>query len=205
MSQGIGRAVSKVVMVAALLGVIFFSQSAGAQGGNTPVAQPKGLFSPSVNVQRGTDSNPLGSPEVSIPAPYRVAPGTSVVPATPTIVKYLFTPQDENTSTTVLFLYNKSDTDRTVSLNTFYLDGTSTISTSLNVPAHHMARICADTVNTVSASWQNYVLVNFTTFSAYAVLAAPSTVRVEGYVAWDTSGVYDPLDADVTLPIRFSQ
>jgi hypothetical protein len=65
-------------------------------------------------------------------------------------------------------------------------------------------RICADTVNTVSASWANYVLANFTTFSAYAKMTVPTGVHADGYVAWDIAGFYDPLSNTVTLPLRFS-
>ena len=162
------------------------------------------LVTQATGAQRGTDSAPVGRPAVSIPKAYRVAPGSTIDPSALTIVKYFFTPQDENTSTTVLFLYNKSGTDQVASLNTFTTDGTLTISTTINVPAHGLVRICGDSVSTASASWQNVVLVNFTTFSAYAKLDVPSSVRIEGYVAWDTSGTYDPLEADVTLPLRFT-
>ena len=59
-------------------------------------------------------------------------------------------------------------------------------------------------VNTVSASWSQSVLVNFTTFSAYAKLTVPAGVKADGYVAWDTLGFYDPLSSTVILPLRFS-
>ncbi len=50
----------------------------------------------------------------------------------------------------------------------------------------------------------NYVLVNFTTFSAYAKMTVPLGVKADGFVAWDVTGVYDPLSSTLTLPLRFS-
>jgi len=72
------------------------------------------------------------------------------------------------------------------------------------VPAFHLVRICSDTVTTVSATWADYVLVNFTTFSTYAKLTLPPGVKAEGYVVYNASGVYDPLTEAQMLPLRFS-
>src|SRR5205823_763673 len=115
-----------------------------------------------------------------------------------------FTPQDENTSTTVLFLYNTNVTTATVGLQSFNINGSLTISTNLSIPPLGLVRVSADSVSTVSASWQNAVLVNFTTFSAYAKMTVPQGVKYDGYVAWDLTGVYNPLTSTVTLPLRFS-
>ena len=115
-----------------------------------------------------------------------------------------FTPQDEDTSATVLFLYNVTDSAKTVKLQTFWLTGSPTISTSLSVPAHGLVRICSDIVTTVSASWADYVLVNFTTFSTYGKLVLPPGVKAEGYVVYDPTGSYDPLTVAQMLPLRFS-
>ncbi len=152
----------------------------------------------------GTDSNPVGPPEVVIPEMYRPDPNSVPAPNAVITTPVFFTPQDENTSTTVLFLYNTNSTAATVGLQTYYTNGTLTVTTTISVPANGMVRICADTVTTVSASWANYVLVNFTTFSAYGKLTLPQGVKVDGYVAWDTTGVYDPLTEMQTLPLRFS-
>ena len=46
--------------------------------------------------------------------------------------------------------------------------------------------------------------MNFTTFSAYAKMTVPMGVKADGYVAWDITGVYDPLSNTQTLPLRFS-
>ena len=146
---------------------------------------------PSDNTAQGTlgdDSNPIGKLEVSIPLAYRptTADAAQAVTGTATIV--YFTPQDENTSTTVLFLYNTNAATATVGLQTFYINGSLTISTSVAIPPLGLVRICADTVNTVAASWANTVLVNFTTFSAYAKMTVPMGVKADGYVAWDIAG-----------------
>jgi len=185
---------SVVVIVIAMLslGSLTFAQSAGSSpASNTPTAID-------------SDSNPTHRPEVVIPEQYRptardlanaAASGTSTV---------YFTPQDENTSTTILFLYNTNDVTSTVGLQTFYVNGSLTISTTVAVPPLGLVRICADSVSTVSASWANSILVNFTTFSAYAKMTVPAGVKAEGYVAWDATGAYDPLVVSQTLPLRFS-
>ena len=154
----------------------------------------------------GTDSNPTGLPQVVIPKQYQptLSNGASPNATTASVATVYFTPQDENTSTTVLFLYNTNPATATVGIQSFYINGSLTISTSVAVPPLGLVRICADTVNTLSASWQNTLLVNFTTFSAYAKMTLPAGVKADGYVAWDTLGFYDPLSTTQTLPLRFS-
>jgi hypothetical protein len=156
-------------------------------------------------VDVGSDSNPIGPPVVVIPEKYqpsydKVGGATATVTGT----AVYFTPQDENTSATVLFLYNTNDITKTVGLQTFYTNGSLTLDTTVLVPANGMVRICSDTVSTVSASWADYVLVNFTTFSAWAKLTLPKGVKAEGYVVYNPSGVYDPLTEAQMLPLRFS-
>ncbi len=153
----------------------------------------------------GSDSNPLGTPEVVIPEEYlpEEADTTGILGAASTATIY-FTPQDEDTSTTVLFLYNTGSTNAVVNLQTFTLNGTVYISTSISVPAKNLVRICGDTVSTISDSWQSAVLVNFRTNSAYAKMTLPQGVRAEGYVVWNNGSTYDPLQVAPTLPIRFS-
>ena len=150
----------------------------------------------------GDDSNPESLPEVQIPdrySPDRIAAPNGVAEA-----QVYFTPQDENTSTTVLFLYNTSSVTATVGVDTFQLDGTAFLSTAVAVPPASLVRICADSVSTVSGSWQDVVLINFTTFSTYARMTLPAGVKAEGFVVWNNSGTYDPLQVAPTLPLRFS-
>jgi hypothetical protein len=176
-----------------------------AQGGTD--SQPDGkLVQPSAPIPAtaGADSNPTGAPEVIIPPPYQSSLPNAPDAPTATVTTVYFTPQDENTSTTELFLYNTNTTTATVGLQTFYIDGSLTISTSISIPPLGLVRVSADSVSTISASWQNVVLVNFTTFSAYAKMTVPQGVKYEGYVAWDITGVYNPLSSTVTLPLRFS-
>ena len=151
-----------------------------------------------------SDSNPTHKPDVVIPELYRPTVRDLAAATAASTTTVYFTPQDENTSTTVLFLYNTNPATSTVGLQTFYINGSLTISTTVAVPPLGLVRICADSVSTVSASWANSVLVNFTTFSAYAKMTVPSGVKAEGYVAWDSTGVYDPLVVSQTLPLRFS-
>jgi hypothetical protein len=181
----------KITMVAALLTI-------------TPVAAK-------ADQATSTDSNPTVMPEVVIPEKYSprtaafapLAPSTSPTPA-PKGTNVWFTPQDENTSTTILLIYNTSKKDALVGLKTFSTGGSVTINTSFTVPAGEMVHICSDSVSTVSAAWTDAMLVNMTTFSAFGVLTLPSGVKAEGYVAYDTTGTYDPLTATQIIPLRFS-
>ena len=110
-----------------------------------------------------------------------------------------FTPMDENTSATILFVYNTSDTSNVFNITAYYSNGSKTLSVNIPVAAHALVRICSDTVSTISASWTNYVLVNFTTFSVYGTLTLPKGFHANGYIAWDSSGVYDPLMTNVPV------
>jgi hypothetical protein len=139
-----------------------------------------------------------------IPAKYRPPADTRGIEANGSPATVYFTPQDENTSTTVIFLYNTGDTAASVGLQTFRLDGGLQIDTSILVPAHELVRICGDTVNSISATWQDVVYVNFTTFSTYGRMTLPSGVKAEAYVVWNGSSEYDPLQVVPTLNIRFS-
>jgi hypothetical protein len=149
------------------------------------------------------DSNPVGEPEVFIPEKYRPEQTEAAISVPSGPATLYFTPQDENTSATVLFLYNTSDAAKTVGLQTFQLNGSKHIDTSISVPAHGLVRICSDTVSTVSATWGDVVLVNFTTYSTYAKLTLPAGVKAEGYVVWNDSSVYDPLQVANTLELGF--
>ena len=185
---------ASLVMLALVLSSIVFAQGTGDE-------QPGASASPNMP---GDDSNPLGKPEVVIPDAYRPSTADLAQAQAANETTVYFTPQDENTSTTVLFLYNTNPATATVGLQTFYINGSLTISTSVAVPPLGLVRICADTVSTVSASWANYVLINFTTFSAYAKMTVPLGVKADGYVAWNPTGIYDPLTVSQTLPLRFS-
>lgn len=167
-----------------------------------PKAQGQPLNTPAALID--SDSNPARKPEVTLPDQYRPTASDLATAASAASTTVYFTPQDENTSTTILFLYNTNATTSTVGLQTFYINGSLTISTSVAVPPLGLVRISADTVSTVSASWSNYVLINFTTFSAYAKMSVPAGVKAEGFVAWDPTGIYDPLVVSQTLPLRFS-
>lgn len=185
---------ASLVMLALVLSPIVFVQ---AQGDRQPEVSTTANGT-------GDDSNPIGKPEVVIPNLYRPNAADLAQAQTANVTTVYFTPQDENTSTTVLFLYNTNAATATVGLQTFYINGSLTLSTTVAVPPLGLVRICADTVNTVSASWANYVLINFTTFSAYAKMTVPTGVKADGYVAWNPTGIYDPLTVSPTLPLRFS-
>ena len=152
----------------------------------------------------GSDSNPVGLPEVFVPDQYRPsADELANAVAVPSATVY-FTPQDENTSTTVLFLYNTSTASATVRIWTYTLNGSSFISAQVSVPPAGLVRICGDEVSTASVTWQDVVLINFRTASTYAKMTLPAGVKAEGYVVWNNASTYDPLQVAPTLPLRFS-
>ncbi|MGC8874142.1 MAG: hypothetical protein ACP5SI_06805 [Chloroflexia bacterium] len=186
----LGVAVAMGIAVAVLASVVL--GQGGDSGGTVKLAQ--GV--------PGSDSNPTGPVEIVIPERYRPQPGSRPIQAGTTIL--WFTPQDEDTSTTVIFLYNTSDLISTATIETFMLDGSPIVDTDVLVPAHGLVRICADAVSTVSATWQDAVWINFTTYSTYGRLTLPAGVRAEAYVVWNGGTSYDPLQIAPTLPIRFS-
>lgn len=160
-----------------------------------------GAGNPAAPTLSADDSDPAGEPETWIPEAYRSSAAANSSHDAATVY---FTPQDENTSTTVLFLYNTSGVTATVGLQTFRTDGLEYISTTLDIPPAGLVRMAADTVSTIASSWSNTVLVNFTTTSAYAKMSMPSGVKADGYVVWNDSSTYDPLQVAPTLPLRFS-
>ncbi len=148
------------------------------------------------------DSGPNARPEAFIPAAYQAPPssGLGEISIMTNVNKY-FTPQDENTSCTVMFIVNPTNANANVTITGYDLTGATTLTTTFSVPKKNMVRICSDTVTTVSATWQNVILINFTTFVTHAKITYPSTLKITAYVAWNTSGVYDPIESVPTLPI----
>lgn len=192
------------IVVVSLIVVLALGSWALAQGDDS---QPTGAQPESgqpATALSGDDSQPAGPPEVIIPPKYQPRAGSNEIEANGSEATVYFTPQDENTSTTVIFLYNTGDEAATVGLQTFELDGALHIDTSILVPAGGLVRICGDTVNTISWTWQDVVLVNFTTASTYAKMTLPAGVKAEAYVVWNGTAEYDPLQVVPTLNIRFS-
>lgn len=154
-------------------------------------------------VMDGDDSNPSGPPEVQIPARYQPQPGAAA--AGSNVATLYFTPQDTNTNTTVIFLYNTGTVTATVGLETFQIDGSQEIPyTSVSVPPGELVRICADQVSGVVPSWDATIYINFRDFSAYAKMSLPAEVHADAYVVWNGGTTYDPEQIAPTLPIRFS-
>ena len=198
-----------LLLIAAILVVaLTFSIWTLAVAQDPPDSQPGNRASGSAQSAetQGSDSNPVGTPEVIIPEQYQVnAANTPAAPDAPDATSTVyFTPMDEDTSTTVLFLYNTNAVTETVGLRTFNLSGGLNINTSVSIPPGDLVRICGDTVSTISATWQNVVFVNFTTSSTYAAMTVPDGVKAEAYVVWNNASTYDPLQIAPTLPIRFS-
>ncbi len=150
--------------------------------------------------QEISDSNPSLEPQVIIPKPFT---GGIQAKSSESLTVY-FTPQDENTSTTVLFLYNTGSDEAVVNLQTYQTTGALFIDTDITVPSLNLVRICADTVSTIAGSWQDALLVNFTTLSSFAKMILPKGVKIDGYVVWNDAATYDPLKLAHTLPLMFT-
>jgi peptidoglycan hydrolase-like protein with peptidoglycan-binding domain len=194
------KQISYPLFAAALALAVLLGSLVLAQEGTDSGPAPDGSQVEQGPALSNDDSDPAGEPEVFIPEAYRaVAPADSH-----NATSFYFTPQDENTSTTVIFLYNTGSVTATVGLQTYRLDGSLYISTTMSVPPAGLLRIAADTVSTVAGSWQDVALVNFTTSSAYGKISAPTGVKAEAYVVWNDASTYDPLQVAPTLPIRFS-
>lgn len=183
---------------------LVFGSLALAQSGSDSQPDSGPVPAGAQSAPAGSDSNPSGEPEVVIPEIFQPSAADLASAAAAATSTVYFTPQDENTSTTVLFFYNTGATNQTVGLQTFTVAGGTYINTSVNVPAHGLVRICADSVSTIAASWSGAILVNFTTSSAYAKMTLPAGVKAEGFVVWNNAGTYDPLQVAPTLPLRFS-
>lgn len=179
-----------LVLLAVALGSFVFAQ------------EPSDSWTGQETGSLGSDSNPVGEPEIVIPERYR-AGGQRAAAADEAVATVYFTPQDEDGSTTVLFLYNTAATTGTVGLQTFNLNGGRVISTSVAVPPNSLVRIAADTVENVG-TWGDALLINFRTTSTYARMTLPEGVKADGYVAWNGGSTYDPFAAVPTLPLRFS-
>lgn len=188
MNKQISLLVAAVVLATiVLLGSLAFAQD-GASNPATPTLS-------------ADDSRPAGEPETWIPEAYR---SSSAANSSHNATTVYFTPQDEDGSTTVLFLYNTGEVTATVGLQTFQFNGAQYISTTLDIPPAALVRVAGDTVSTIAGSWQDAVLINFRTSSAYARMTVPSGVKAEGYVVWNGGSTYDPLQVAPTLPLRFS-
>ncbi|MHC1741564.1 MAG: hypothetical protein AB9873_00870 [Syntrophobacteraceae bacterium] len=152
----------------------------------------------------GTDSNPVGPPQITIPGMYQPVLKERLTAAAVRGTPVYFTPQDENTSATVLFVYNTGTAAATVGLQSFDLDGSIVIDTTFSVPSKGLVRICSDIVITTALSWQAAVVVDFRTTSTYAKLTLPRGVKAEGYIVYSIANTYDPLTDASIIPLRFS-
>ena len=152
------------------------------------------------------DSSPGAKPEVYIPPAYQATPsydlqGEMSIMAN---VTKTFMPQDEDTSCTVMFIYNPTLSKATIKIAGYDLTDNQTLNTSFVVPKKTMVRICSDTVSTISDTWQNVILINFRTYVTHAKITYPGTCKITAYVAWNNSNTYDPLATGIpTLPISF--
>jgi hypothetical protein len=142
---------------------------------------------------------------VIIPERYQPPSNTSASAGGNTQVATIyFTPQDENTSTTVLFVYNTGNDDALVRLRTYTSAGYGHLDETVAVPAGELVRICGDEVSTTSSAWDDAVVISFSNASAYGRLDLPAGVKAEGYVVWNGTLTYDPRAAVPVLPLRFS-
>lgn len=143
--------------------------------------------------------------EAIIPEEFQPDPGAVVGGGVSTVY---FSPQDSNSTNTVLFLYNTSQAVANVDIQGFGFAGESTLSQTVGVPAEGALRISADTL-VISPepppSWlDNVAYVNFADNTAYATLQLPAGVRAEGWVVWNGMETFDPRADVERVPLRFS-
>ena len=150
----------------------------------------------------GSDTDPNVVPDIVIPEKYRLPAGESA-PELANATIY-FATQDNSFNTTVIFLYNTTNSSGIVTIAGFRLDGTQSLSTSVVVPAKNLVRICADDILNPPTSWTDTILVNFKDETAYAKLGVPAGLKVDAFVVWDGSSGYDPSVGAYILPVRFS-
>jgi hypothetical protein len=162
--------------------------------------------SPAGQLSSFDDSSPNARPEAFIPPAYQLTPSADAggeMSITANVTK-TFMPQDENTSCTVMFIYNPTSSNATIKILGYSLTDVLQLNTSFVIPKKTMLRICSDTVTSVSATWQNVLVINFTTFVTHAKITYPNTCKITAYVAWNDTGIYDPLETGVpTLPLNF--
>ncbi|MFW6096472.1 MAG: hypothetical protein ACOC9Z_00260 [Chloroflexota bacterium] len=153
----------------------------------------------------GNDEGAAIVNEAIIPEKFQPDPGAVVGGGTSTVY---FSPQDSNSTNTVIFLYNTSQTVANVDIEGFGFAGESTVSQTVGVPAEGALRISADTL-VISPepppSWlDNVAYVNFADNTAYATLQLPAGVRAEGWVVWNGMETFDPRADVERVPLRFS-
>ena len=120
-------------------------------------------------------------------------------PATTASTVY-FTPQDENTSTTLLNFFNTSNVDTSVVLQTFSLTGAATVNTT--IPCRPtISCACADPVSTISRVLLRRDARQLHHLQRVRKADRPCGVLYDGYVAWNTSGQFDPLVMTQTMAL----
>lgn len=189
-----------MVMTSVLLLMVAALGVTAQSGDNNIFSGALDSGSPRPDGPSDSDASYIGPHEVVIPERYqpRLQSETAALP----VYTFYFTPQDEDGSVTVMFLYNTSDVTGTATIETYSLSGSPIISTTLNVPPRHLVRVASDTVKSIAGSWEDAVLVNFRTFSAYAKLGLSEGMKAEAYVAWNGGTTYDPLEAVPTLNLQ---
>jgi hypothetical protein len=159
------------------------------------------------SIPLNSDNDPATRPEVIIPEPYRVAASDSIEAVSASNATIWFTPEDTNDTTTLIFLYNPTASEATVSMVGYSKTGAQTISASIQVPANNLVRITSDAISSADLppSWASAIFWNFTDSAVYAKLVLPTTVHIQSYVAWaGNSGSYDPNNTGPKVPLRLS-
>lgn len=151
------------------------------------------------------DEGPDAVPEAIIPEKFQPDPGAVVGGG---VSRVYFSPQDSNSTNTVLFLYNTGSAVANVDIEGWGFAGETTISATVGVPVGGAVRISADTLVIAPEpppSWlDNVAYVNFADNTAYAALNLPPDVRAEGWVVWNGMNEFDPRADVERVPLRFS-
>jgi len=159
--------------------------------------------------QSPTPGTDFGDEAPVAPDPGAVLRTASLAPNAPGDVLVYFTPQDNNGTATVIFLYNTSTMTATVNLKTYHANNLLTLNTDIPVAAGTVVRLISDSLTTAAPppSWiaPNSIVTNFTDSTVYGALSLPPGVKLDGYVVFNGStGIVDPNNDQGAVPLRFS-
>jgi hypothetical protein len=190
--------VAGMLVVAAL---IFY---AALRGSTSTAAQTRGT---------NEDVGQSGFPAFSADESTAIAPDTSELSleALPSPVPgdtlVYFVPSDNDSTATVIFLYNTDSVAHIVALRGFSYNGVLVYSLNINVGASSFLRLASDSIASAPPpSWATPapIITNFTDFTYFASLDLPPGVNAEGYTLFNPgTGVVDPRADQGAIPLQF--
>jgi hypothetical protein len=133
----------------------------------------------------------------------------AAVPALPADTQLVyFVPSDNDSTATVISLFNTTAFVQTVKLRGFDEPGL-VYAQDVAVPPHALIRLISDSVAaSPPPSWSgsNVVVTNFTDFTKWVAMIVPLGIGYDGYTLFNagTGGTIDPRLDQGAIPLRFS-